>query len=272
MFKYSWSHSRVMSIELERMVSLVIFTNARLAGKNASFTAQHAGIRFARHLSPPASAPRDAVFQDTEMIARDADAWVRYLKGRGVTRLNMHFLPPSHELPARILVAFKGGGSTWCIEAIHGETSDVYVPGDATSGKRSLGNHLLLVGLDVDHVPVGSGSLADARDRLRKILEDLESFTGTTERMDTWQRIFSGAKQMLEGKVPADFDEIVPPSLVPEENRKILAAAFGSRVFGGMGSWNDLAFSGEEQDTYVRLSDELHAAMMDAIAAAVNLA
>ena len=47
----------------------------------------------------------------------------------------------------------------------------------------------------------------------------------------------------------------------------VAAKAWG---FGGMGSWNDLAFSGSDEDRYRELTSALYAAVLEGIAAAAN--
>lgn len=60
------------------------------------------------------------------------------------------------------------------------------------------------------------------------------------------------------------------PSLLPLEAIQLLSAAQSSWVFGGMGSWNDLGFEGEDQATYESLSEELYGTVNRAIVAATN--
>ncbi len=50
----------------------------------------------------------------------------------------------------------------------------------------------------------------------------------------------------------------------------MLAACQKAWVFGGMGSWNDMGFDGEDQKDYVRLSEALFQALNAAIVAAAN--
>jgi hypothetical protein len=55
-----------------------------------------------------------------------------------------------------------------------------------------------------------------------------------------------------------------------ERNLTMLDAVQTAWVFGGMGSWNDLGFDGEEQRTYDSLSEELCAALNMAVLEVVN--
>lgn len=64
--------------------------------------------------------------------------------------------------------------------------------------------------------------------------------------------------------------DLVPEGLLSLSARQILAACQAAWVFGGMGSWNDLAFDGQEQSRYRGLSNELFALLNMAICASVN--
>ena len=68
-------------------------------------------------------------------------------------------------------------------------------------------------------------------------------------------------------KVGYDF---APESILPAEARQLLAAVHWSWVFGGMGSWNDLLFEGEDQKTYDRISERLFQAVNAAIEQAAS--
>jgi hypothetical protein len=64
--------------------------------------------------------------------------------------------------------------------------------------------------------------------------------------------------------------DIAPSAVVPLEAKQLLAAAEIGWVFGGMGSWNDLGFPGDEGKEYETLSDRLFDLMVEAICAATN--
>jgi hypothetical protein len=57
---------------------------------------------------------------------------------------------------------------------------------------------------------------------------------------------------------------------MPLEAKQLLASAQAAWVFGGMGSWNDLGFDGNDQQEYTALSDELFLLLNQAIGATVN--
>jgi hypothetical protein len=64
--------------------------------------------------------------------------------------------------------------------------------------------------------------------------------------------------------------ELAPDSSLPPSAAQLLSTVQAAWVFGGMGSWNDLGFDGEDQKLYEHLSDELYQLLNAAIIAAVN--
>ena len=126
-----------MSLDLQQTVSLVIYTNAMLHGEEFEYSSELWTIKFAEHVPKPESVPVDVVYDDKRMIASNPSKWLDFLEKRGVTKLRLHYLSSSHELPDRITAAFVGGGGRWIIEAIHGSTSDIYERGNNTSGGSS---------------------------------------------------------------------------------------------------------------------------------------
>lgn len=59
---------------------------------------------------------------------------------------------------------------------------------------------------------------------------------------------------------------------MPLEAKQLLAAAQAAWVFGGMGSWNDLGFDGNDQQEYNELSDKLFSLLNQAVSNATNAA
>jgi hypothetical protein len=67
-------------------------------------------------------------------------------------------------------------------------------------------------------------------------------------------------------------DDVLPPS-AELDRRRLFAAAVGAYVFGGMGTWNDIGPPPDDEEAnaeYDRVTPALYAAVLDAVAAAVN--
>jgi len=65
-------------------------------------------------------------------------------------------------------------------------------------------------------------------------------------------------------------DDLAPDRALPLAATQILWAAQAAWVFGGMGSWNDLWFEGDDQSLYEQLSEDLYQLLNVAIVIAAN--
>lgn len=64
--------------------------------------------------------------------------------------------------------------------------------------------------------------------------------------------------------------DLAPSSFLPPCAEDLLAAAQWAWVFGGMGSWNDMSFEGDDSTEYAQLTQELYAAVNEAVVVATN--
>ncbi|WP_155393565.1 hypothetical protein [Xanthomonas albilineans] len=105
----------------------------------------------------------------------------------------------------------------------------------------------------------------------RDILEQIRSFAAK-HGLDSFENCFVRALEDLTAEKPWNgfHKELLSPSLLTLDALQLLSAAQSSWVFGGMGSWNDLGFEGDEQQTYERLSEALYKIANWAIVAATN--
>jgi hypothetical protein len=102
--------------------------------------------------------------------------------------------------------------------------------------------------------PPLDGSLADCGSFADCFGKAIESLTGTDDPKHGYHR------------------NLAPIGLLSDQAARTLDACQASWVFGGMGSWNDLGFDGEDQRLYERGSERLFRAINAAIAAATNTA
>jgi hypothetical protein len=87
-----------------------------------------------------------------------------------------------------------------------------------------------------------------------------------------WLDHFRQALSCLEGSA-ADYvyhEDLAPPGFLPEQPLRILRACQAGWVFGGMGSWNDGAYGGDEEPEGDRLSDVLFRQLQEALVAVAN--
>ncbi len=262
-----------MSLELQQTVSLVICTNAKLQGHELDYGPDLCTIKFAEKVPLPDGVPSDVAYDDRKMLALNPSSWFEILKQREVTRLKLHYVSSSQELPDRIGAAFVGGGGKWIVEAVHGSKSDIYEKGERASrvsGSTFLGFHFLLIEKDVNPSEETAISIDTAHEKLETVLKKAEEFARGQEYTLHWAENFESYREILTDEVPIAYDELFPSDIIEDKVRHLLAGAFSSWVFGGMGSWNDLSFDEESQKEYEAISDELFNAIHQAIIAGVN--
>ena len=64
--------------------------------------------------------------------------------------------------------------------------------------------------------------------------------------------------------------DMLPDGLMDLDHRRLFGCCAAAWVFGGMGTWNDWGFHGEEQLTYEELSNRLFDAVIQGLAVATN--
>lgn len=259
-----------MSMEIQQTASLIITTNKILNGIDIDYLSYHSTIQFVKYIHPPIGAPDDLVYNDRELFAQGPTKWLSYLKERGVSQIRMHYLSSIDWIPKSLQKVFKGGIGEWIIEAIHDSKSEIYEIGKRLFGSKFFGFHLLMIREDLDILPDTTLKLEIAYDSLCQTLEKLISFTEQFDFTENWLKIFKRAKRILTGKEHVSFDGLFPQDILDEKVRNLLVSAFSSHVFGGMGSWNDLAFQDPDHAKYETLTKSLHNAINEAIESAVN--
>lgn len=217
--------------------------------------------------------------EDDHLIAPDPLAWFATL--RGARGLRLHHVPrprgPGQTLAVedRMLAGFVGGGPAWLIEVVREGPSAIWQGfdrlGDRADPERKIWlNTYLRVG-ETEPQNFALQPLAQARTDLEAALIEIEAVANRM-RAENWAEIFATARAALQTP-PADHffrADFARYAGFDEAQLGMLAAATGSSVFGGMGSWNDNVPGEQDRADYERTSEQLFAALNNAIAALAN--
>lgn len=113
--------------------------------------------------------------------------------------------------------------------------------------------------------------LEACRSSLASALEAVQDFA-QKQGLRTWARLFRRAllRLSLEPQPLEDLVELLQLNALPTPAIQLALCASAADVFGGMGSWNDMAFEGETGELYVSLSDRLLASSKTALRASLN--
>jgi hypothetical protein len=132
--------------------------------------------------------------------------------------------------------------------------------------------------LSFEYLAAGAGDAASAerdlstcRASLMSALEAIRSFAEQHD-LKYWSKHFRRCllRLTLEPQPLEDLLELLLINGLPQPAIQLVNAAKASDVFGGMGSWNDLGFSGEDSKAYEEVSDRLLQAMKAAFRAGIN--
>lgn len=110
-----------------------------------------------------------------------------------------------------------------------------------------------------------------ARASLSSALEAIRDFAHS-QGLRSWDKHFRRAllRLSLEPQPLEDLVELLLLNALPTPAIQLALCAASSDVFGGMGSWNDMAFDGETGERYVALSDRLFSSTRTALRTSLN--
>ncbi|MBN2231062.1 MAG: hypothetical protein JW779_15870 [Candidatus Thorarchaeota archaeon] len=263
----------MMSMDIARNVALVTYGNLFLQGRDSQFDIETLVTHNCYRLDfvEPTIA---GVAGSVRTLASDAYKWFKYLKDNGVKVLKLHFETNlESDLPDHISAAFIGGGSNWFIEAQSDHSSALYLCGwiPTESGGYDLRKtHYLHLNSETHHLDNLVSSVNESREELSSILQELSEFAGRFDYSKHWSENFKTSHAILLEFEPKTDDELLPAGIYSKEARQLIEGALSSWVFGGMGSWNDMSFDGDDQDLYSTLSDRLYTAICSSIVSGVN--
>ena len=269
---------------IAQIVALAVAGNAFLSRQNESTVAQVASstLTFCEFVKFADLSRSSAGWVETT-IAETPDDWLRQLKEDGVEALRISHSSAGDtklgdkQVSDRILVAFVGGGGQWRIEAIKQRVADYWVGrwniGDRTRADRKIWQ--VTYGRVNRHQPAPAEPQPNLDELRSKLMENLSAIAAfaTDQRLGNFATAFKKGIACLESAGPWQgvfHADLCSNPMLPLPAAQLLAAAQSAWVFGGMGSWNDVAFDGESQLVYERLSEELYGLLNTSIVAATN--
>lgn len=216
--------------------------------------------------------------------ADDPINWFRRIKHEGTYTLRMVYEPSKGEavgnqkIPERLLVGFVGGGGHWLIEAVKPTVSDYWEArwevGDRNRNDQKIWR--VTYGRTVADGPsLQSGASVSAEEIKEQLIAHLPKIAefARVHNEEGFAKAFDSALTRLVSSHPLEglyHADIAPQNFLSEVSEQILGAAQAAWVFGGMGSWNDMEFDGEDQVQYEVLSEELYRLLNAAIVVAAN--
>lgn len=212
------------------------------------------------------------------IVAPDPVKWFKFLQEENCRELKAYYHPSegNQGTPDHKMAGFVGGGGTWLLEAIYPSHSDFWAarwqadrPNDAEQNIWSVNYGRTVSGTDTINFCPDVNSVAQG---LKAVLTDINRFA-LHHKLNNWADIFQNALNILNSNEPATgwYENLIVKSDYSQASLQLLYAAMAAHVFGGMGSWNDLGFEGEEDNkVYESLSFYLYDYINRALISSIN--
>jgi hypothetical protein len=263
---------------LSQLVTLVSYGNAYLRGwEIGSFYPSNSTFQFCNTVEFLLLKPAKSGFTE-ELLADSPLRWLEILKSKNCTLLKLsHLLTQKPEAPDHKLVAFVGGGGRWLIESVYKIDADYWearwqVTNQNARDKRIWRVSYGAIAWNTKRSTDAPSDLANVHRRLEQILVQICGFA-QKHKLDNFATCFQNGIDCLNSNQNLEktyHKVLVPPGWYSTQAEQLLAAAANAWVFGGMGSWNDLGFEGDEKKIYEDLSAKLYSLINESIEAAVN--
>lgn len=210
--------------------------------------------------------------KETE-IAKSPDAWFTLLKSCGA--LGIRLSRKSQNNPGifdRMSAGFVGGGGTWTMEVLlPRQTSEFWIARWEVGNQKAPDKRIWRVTYGrVSQMKTNPSTAHDLTKAARELEESLKATRAFSakQKTDGFTKWFDEALDTMVTKGTnrhGYHQDLAPKEFLSGEAAMLLDACQKAWVFGGMGSWNDMAFDGEDQQTYDRVSDRLFQAVNSAI-------
>ncbi len=207
--------------------------------------------------------------KDGTYLADDPLNWIDGLKGN-CKGLWLHCVGNSNE--DRSDSGFANSGARWLIETVHDHGSALWegVALESKNDDRAWETHYVRIAINWRKTRPPIGALPALIGELDQVLLKIGDFA-RSEHIDNFASIFESARAELHHPTTSPLVRDVSQfaDLQPEA-KALLASLSTAWVFGGMGSWNDMSFSGERGQVYDAVSEELFRKLKEAIVHVAN--
>jgi hypothetical protein len=202
-------------------------------------------------------------------LADSPEAWFSHLKACEALGIRLWRAPQNNPgLSDRMSAGLVGGGGTWTMEILlPGDTSEQWVARWEVGSRDAPDQRIWRV--TYGRVSKGKSNhakvceLPEAIHALEESLKEVRAFSAK-QKLEVFRKRFEEALDTIETKGRnrhGYHQDLAPTGFLLEEAAVLLDACQTAWVFGGMGSWNDLWFEGEDQGIYERVSERLFEAV-----------
>lgn len=258
-----------------QILVLVTHGNMVLSGQDvANFYPQHTAFKFDEFVK----------FVDLERVgntynekpfAEDPNDWLAKLKSKQCSGLQVVRIPTDmKDLSDRMSVAF-GGGGRWIIEAVCPGGSDYWEARWEVGNRKRRDRKIWRVTFgriarNQESVTENAQSVDILSEEMGRTLQDAIAFS-KKHKLDGFRKAFESGYAALKAESEPELNGVALNGQLSLPATRLLAASQAAWVFGGMGSWNDLGFDGDDHRQYEAISDNLFRLINASFVVATNL-
>ncbi len=268
-----------MNGPIAQMVALTCHGNAYLAGRYiGAFFPQNSTCTFCDRVN---FVTVDKSFSGKTIekeIAQTPDEWFLFLKLSNASGIRLSRTPQNAlRISDRMSAGFIGGDGTWAMEILFPKNRSEYVQARWEVWNRDAADRrfwrVTYGRISTGETPkINSADLTLAVIRLTESLREIHAFAAQHD-CGGLTKAFADALDTLDSKgqnLHGYYQDLCPANFLSLEAITLLDACQSAWVFGGMGSWNDLGFYGDDEKKYEQVSEQLFQAVNGAIIAAGN--
>jgi hypothetical protein len=266
-----------MNGEIAQIIALTCHGNATLRGmKIPEFFPSNSTCQFCDKVTFVEIAKRFIGGQRKRPVADSPDQWFRYLVETGATGVRLSQSPQSEDsMPDRVLAGFAGGGGVWTMDALYPSGKAVLWIANWDVWNQNASNNKIwrVTYRRVAEKEISSFSepdLSKVSERLLAALTKIRAFSDDHHCGGFTQCFDEGIESLTTSKRSGYHKDLAPDNSIPPIAVAILDACQSAWVFGGMGSWNDMGFDGDDELEYERVSEQLFDAIADSISTAAT--
>jgi hypothetical protein len=269
-----------MQTPLAQIVALTCYGNAVIHGFSVPrFLPDNSTCQFCESVEFLSLAKSAGGSVQETVAFSSPDEWFADIRKRGVS--GMRLMQQGRNDPRisdRMSSGFVGGGRIWNIEVmLKNGTSEFWASRWAVGNKNAPDRKCWRVSyglvLTARTESRNLQSLKEIKTCLQQTLKDILVFSDAHKsRHFDFSSSFANALIALDDhRVDIGYHkDLYPVGTLTDNAESLLKAAMSAWVFGGMGSWNDMSFKGQEQADYEHLSDNLFSILSEAIEASAT--
>jgi len=252
---------------IAQTIGLVLAVNARKRGMSAAGWPDGSIYKFCNRVRFVGRASTGFLGLGKSVEIDNPGRWLETMPG-GMERAQLSVLPRNDpNIPDRESVGFANGGPLFLAQIVADRVEswcgdwEVTNPSDEERRRNISDTPIVAFSKSIDAV----------RNELGIVLDDAIRFS--EKHNMGFADSFAAARNALGESAPlAGFyhADMIPEGLLPLAYLQLFSCAARAWVFGGMGSWNDVCFEGDEQTGYRHLSDSLFSAIVDGLVLSTN--